>query len=337
MPRSPRTEALELAERAYALVDAKPLQASMLAEQALELARKRRDPEARVAALHALGFARFWLGDPRALATMRTAVRAGERAGDVRRVALARRNIALGLAYRGRAAQAVAEIETAQAALTGIDRARTEVFRIAVFHLAGRAREAWPASSEALRVLRRDGDTAWEARLLYNRGSSLAEVGDASAARRDLERARDLYAQLGSTAAVADARITLGRLRLVEGDVLDGLAELDAIDVGELSEWAACWLYLSRAEAFVALRLLPEARADFQRFVEASTRAHAVDSVNKARLEAARLALIAGDPAAATALAANRALPRPPPSSRSPQPSRKDRRALRRFGPGNAP
>ena len=36
----------------------------------------------------------------------------------------------------------------------------------------------------------------------------------------------------------------------------------DAIDTAVLSDWAACWLYLCRAEAFVSLRLLPEARRE---------------------------------------------------------------------------
>ena len=234
---------------------------------------------------------------------MQSAVRAGERAGFRHRAALARRNVALYLAYRGSAERAVREIEEARSALTGIERARTEVFRVAIFHLAGRARDAWPGTSDAVRVLRRRRDTVWEARLLYNRGASLADVGDAVAARRDLERARNLYAQLGLAAAVADARIVLARLRLVQGDVLDCLDELKAIELGELSDWAACWFFLTRAEAYVALRLLPEARGDLGRFVEASARAKAVDSVNKGRLDASRLALIAGDSTAAADLA----------------------------------
>lgn len=303
MTLAPGVEALGLAERAHALVQANPFQAHKLAEVALSRARAQRDVEGRVAALHALGFARVRLGDPRALRTMQAAVRAGERGGFPHRAALARRNVALYLAYRGSADRGVREIEAARAALTGVERARTEVFRIAIFHIAGRASEAWPGSSDALRELRRRGDTAWEARLLYNRGGSLAEVGDAASARRDLERARELYSQLGLAAAVADAQIILARLRLDDGDVLDCLRELEAIDRGELSDWAACWFFLRRAEAYVALRLLPEARIDLERFTEACTRAKAVDPVNKGRLHACQLALLSGEPAAAQSLA----------------------------------
>ena len=298
-----RREALELAESAYALVQADPFKAHGLAEEALAFARANRDAEARVASLHALGYARSRLGDPRALRTMREAVRAGMRDGFAHRAALARRNVALYLAYRGQAEQAMAEIDAARAALSGIDRARTEVFRIAVYERAGHVVAALPDSAGALRVLRRHGDVAWEARLVYNRGAALGEIGELGRAREDLERACELYDSLGLGAAVADARIELARLSALEGDPIRCLAELDAVDVTTLSDWAACWLYLNRAEAFVELRLLPEARADLARFEQSSAKAKAADSVNRSRLEAARLALIAGDAEAAAALA----------------------------------
>jgi hypothetical protein len=62
---------------------------------------------------------------------------------------------------------------------------------------------------------------------------------------------------------------------------------------------------LALPEVLVALRLLREARADLARFVESSARAGAADSVNKAKLDAARLALLAGDPESAASLAAS--------------------------------
>src|SRR5207249_6806571 len=115
--------------------------------------------EALVAGLHALGFARYVLGDPRALRTTRAAVSTGERYGHIHRAALARRTLAVFLAYAGRTTAALREIEAARGALTGIERARTEVFRIAVYELAGRADDALAGSDDALRVLRRAGDS----------------------------------------------------------------------------------------------------------------------------------------------------------------------------------
>ena len=298
---------LVLAEGALALVQENPRAGLIAAERALQLSRERRDPEAETAALHALGFARYTLGDPRALRTIRTAVRVGERSGNHRRAALARRNLALYLTYAGRTAEALREIERACASLAGIDAARSEVFRIAVFGAIGRAPAGLAESARALRALRRHGDRIWQARLLYNRGLLLSEVGDIRAAQQDLKAALALYAELGADAAVADAEIKLAHLRLLQGDPLGCLERLDAVDLERLSDWAACWLFLARAEAHVVLRLLPEARADLARFVEASARARAVDSVSKARLDAARLALLAGDARSAQALAASAA------------------------------
>src|ERR1700761_500566 len=93
-------DALELAQSAFELVERDASAAALLAERALRLARRRREPEATVAALHALSFAQHELGDQRAIQTIRRAVRSGERHGLVRRTALARRRLALDLASR---------------------------------------------------------------------------------------------------------------------------------------------------------------------------------------------------------------------------------------------
>ena len=153
------------------------------------------------------------LGDPRALQTMRAAVRTAERHEHHDRAARVRRNVAWHMAYRGNSAEAVSEIEKARANLHGIDRARSEVFRVGIYHLADRAAEALPASAEARRMLERLGDTAWEARLSYNRGVVLRQIGDHLAARKELERARDLLMRRSDMwLLLVDARIELGLL-----------------------------------------------------------------------------------------------------------------------------
>ena len=287
------------------LVQENPRTGLAAAERAVVLAREQGDGQAQAAALHALGFAQYALGDPRALRTVRRAVRVAEQHGDSRRAALARRNLAVYLVYAGKASAGLREIDAACASLHGIDRARSEVFRIAVLGLAGRMPASADESRRALRTLRRAGDRIWEARLLYNRGALFRDLGNPTAARRDLAAARTIYAELGADAAVEDADIKLAWLRYLEGAPTECLAELDAIDVDSLSDWAACWLFLTRAEVLVGLRLLPEARADLARFVETSARAGAVDSVKKAKLDAARLALLAGDAESAASLAAS--------------------------------
>ena len=304
MTLATRREPVQLAEEARALVQAKPLDAKDLAQEALQLARDRNDSEGEAAALHAFGFAQYALGDPGALGTMRSAIRLAERHGHLERAALTRRNLAMCLAYAGKARTSIREIEVARTTLRGIERARTEVFRIPVYEMAGRGAEGIAGSSAALRALRARGDSIWEARLLYNRAAALTKLGHHERAGTDLERARDLYDESGLDAAASDARIELARARFREGDYLACLADLDLVDVAGLSDWAACWLYLWRAEALVALRLLPEARADLARFEERSRAAEAVDSLNKERLDAARLALAAGDTETAAAMAA---------------------------------
>lgn len=299
----PQREAVALAERAREIVQASPVEGRRLAEDALRLARTTHDSDAEVAALHALGFALYALGEPEALPTMRAAIRLGERSGHTERAALARRNLALYLAYSGKARASLREIDAARAALHGVERARTEVFRIPVYEMASRGSEAVAGSGDALRALRRSGDTVWEARLLYNRAAALTTMGRHRLARTDLERARDLYAGLGLDAAADDARIELARAHSRDGDHVGCLAELDRVDVSKLSDWAACWFYFWRAEAFVELRLLPEATADLARFEERARRAAAVDSINQARLDGARLAIAAGDTARAIELA----------------------------------
>src|SRR5205807_3517243 len=89
---------LELAQSAFELVEADVSAAAALADRALRLARRQRHPEAEVAALHALSFAQYELGDVRAIRTIRSAVRFGEHYGLTRRTALARRRLALDLA-----------------------------------------------------------------------------------------------------------------------------------------------------------------------------------------------------------------------------------------------
>ncbi len=88
---------LEMAETAFARVEADAAGAERLAAEALQLARTRRSPDAEAAALHALAFARYELGDPRSLRSARAAVRVAERHGLTRRAAHARRRLAFDL------------------------------------------------------------------------------------------------------------------------------------------------------------------------------------------------------------------------------------------------
>jgi hypothetical protein len=291
---------LSLAEQAHALVESDALRAAHLAEQAFEVATARDIPEGRVAALHALGFARHELGDPRAIATLKTAVRIAERHGLHRRAAMARRPLAIYLAFAGSTRAAVRQIEAACAVLDGIELARSEVARIAVLHHAGRSPD--PATSErALGVLRREGDLFWEARLLNNRGVMLAERGDADAAERDLVRAHDLYTRVGATSGAIGAQCERVRVALARGDLPGCLQLLDSVDAAALSLRLRSELELLRAKALVALRQTAEAQTALE--LAHAIWSHAGYEDPEGRLEAIQLTLFAGDATGALSLA----------------------------------
>jgi CHAT domain-containing protein len=297
-----QVETIAVAEAAHRLVETDPARAAAMAEGALRQARARREREAEVLALHALGFARHELGDARAVRTLRAAVRVGERHGYLRRAAMARRPLAFCLAYGGALAAAQRELDAADAALDGIERARSEVFRFALLHLAGQAPTSLVASQRAVATLRRAGDGIWEARLLGNRGLLLAELGDADAAEPDLLRARDLFASQGATAAALGTDYELARVSLARGDLPTCLARLDAIEAaGGVPAMHNSSLELLRAKALVAARLIGEARESLDAAQDIWRRAGVDDP--DGRLEVARLTLLAGEPDRALALA----------------------------------
>ncbi len=293
-------DAQALADLAHSLVESNTRRAATVASRAVELARARRQPEAEVAALHALGFAFHELGDPRAIRTLRAAVRLAERNGLVQRAAMARRPLAIYLAYAGAIDAAVREIDAACAALDGLELARSQVSRLGVLHLTGGTlplRE----TDRAVETLRRAGDVVWEARLLKNRGFVLAERGDADAAEPDLARARDLYASVGATTAAVGAEYELARIDLARGNLPTCLARLDAIDTSGIPPRHRSALELLRAKALLAARLTREAQ-DALDLAVAIWRQAAVEDP-EGRLEVVALSLIAGDADRARALA----------------------------------
>ncbi len=294
-------EGLELAQAAFELVEADASAAALLAERALRLARSRGQPEAEVAALHALSFAQHELGDRRAILTIRRAVRSGERHGLTRRTALARRRLALDLAGRGAISAALRELELAYAALDAHEQARSEVFRVAVLWYAGTTTEPLTGTDAALATLRERGDAFWEAQLLRNRGGLLAERGQTVAAERDLVRARELFAELGATSAAFATETELARNALIRGDLPECLARLDAIDTRDVSPRIASELLLLRAQATAAAHLRSEALQALSD-AEVMKRRSGRDD-HGGRLEAIRLTLLAGDATAARALA----------------------------------
>ena len=163
------------AEEAHALVQVRPRAALALAERALAKASAEGDVPAQLAALQALGWAQGVLGDSAlALKTLRAGIRLGERVGDAQRVALLRRSMATRLAIAGRTREARREIEAALRPLSGQERARSQVHRMGIHYRSQVAdpeihRRVLADAAKAVRLLRREGDEIWEARVLYRR------------------------------------------------------------------------------------------------------------------------------------------------------------------------
>jgi hypothetical protein len=296
---APPQSALALAEQAYDSVQIRPRRAEALAEQALALARAERDTEAEVAALHALSWAQHVRGDPRTVATAKAGIRLAERYGDRRRAALLRRRLALSLANAGKIRAAEREIDVAIRELTGRDRARSEVFRMAIHRNAYgagsvRDREIVAASRRALRLLKGSDDAIWRARLLYNRGVFYWERGDDGAATRDFRRAFELYRDLGADAARIDAAAALAGVALLRGDVVGCLEQVAQVRVTLPSGHVCFALDEAEAAALAQARLIPEAEQAIRRHLELCIGAGRAVFASSALLDMAVMALAAG-------------------------------------------
>ncbi len=299
---------IALAEDAYALVQVDPRRALELAERAADAAASAGDAAAEVAALHALTWARFVLGDPSWLAAGRRGIRIGERHGEAQRVALLRRHLALDLAASGRTRAALRELALALDSLTGIERARSAVASVGIHrrlhapdptvhkHVVADARRA------AAR-LRAEGDALWEARLLFNLGILELERDEVDLADEDLRRAYDLYATVGASSAAADAQLTLAMVALRRGDVVASLKTLEAVDLGDAHGLALNNLLTCRLTACVQARLLAEASGTAAELVELSQTAGWLDHLAYNRLDQATVAVLSGEFEAASVLA----------------------------------
>src|SRR5437763_5205651 len=301
-PRS----ALAWAADAHALVQVRPRQAQALAERALAAAAADRDVEAEVLARYALGWAQHVLGDADAGKTLKAGIRLAERHGDRRGAGLLRRHLAFQLAEDGHLRAAQREIATAIGLLSGRDRAQSQVHRVDI-HRRSRSAEADAHrrvvgdAARALRLLRRDGDVIWEARLLFNRGLLHLDRGGLDRADADLNAARVLFTRAGADAAVVDTLTVLGGIALLRGDVLGCLKTLEdaqaSVPAGTIAYNLADWRVLALAQA----RLLPEARAAAESYVALCVRTGHAD--HEAALTLATIALMTGDAPAARTIA----------------------------------
>jgi hypothetical protein len=308
--RGDGSPALAWAEEAHALVEVRPRQAVALAERALATAMAESDVEAEVAARHALGWAQHVLGDARAKKTLRIGINLAERHRNKRGVGLLRRHLAFQLADDGQMRAAQREIAAATALLSGRDRAQSQVHRVDI-HRRSRSvdpdmhRRIVRDAARGLRVLRREGDAIWEARLLRNRGLLHLDRGELDRADADLQAARALFARQSADAAVVETVAVLAGIALVRGEVVASLKMLDdaqaSLPAGTHDYNLDHWRVLALTQA----RLLPEARAAAEAYAALCARTGHAD--HEAVLTLASIALMTGDARTAERLAAGAA------------------------------
>ena len=233
-PGGPAVTALEpvgLAEEANRLVGVAPQRALRVAREAVRAARAVGDPGAESQALRAQGRAYRELSRlDEAVDALRQAVARAESGGAAFAAGEARMSLAFVLLERGRTRQALAQADRAADGLRGVPAAHVVMQRGLLYQHCGRTGEALECYRRALPVLRRDGDTLHEARVLNNRGVLYLQAGRLAEAEVDVARAAELYTALGQDLAAADSDWNLGMIAARRGDIPTALRRYDAAD-----------------------------------------------------------------------------------------------------------
>ena len=260
------------------------------------LAAARRDPEARTVAERALGLAAQELNDLAASRHhLRRAVAIARRARLQEREDEAHRSLALTLAYAGRTAAALRQVDRA-------DGPRAVATRAMILSHAGRHADAVSVYSAALSGLR--GDAVWRARVLNNRGIARAYLGDLTSARGDLARAAALWDEAGMAVYAAATLHNLGWVVGRAGDVPGALDLLDrAAELARAGDVPRADLEGDRCEILLGAGLHDEARTAAGRAVRELERARLAAPLAEARLRHAAALAAYGDTAAAVAQA----------------------------------
>ena len=293
--------ALDSAHEALRLAEAAPADAVALAAATVRRARRSGDAVACAVAERAWGLALRQRGDlGGAVVHLQRGVRCAEQAGDDPVAAEARLTLAYSLAERGRAEQALDEVDTALAALAdGPGRARALAQRGGILLDLGRHAEALDHYRRAFPALRAAGDTLWIYRVVCNRGLAHAYRHEFAAAETDLRHAEQLAEELGLALAVGFARANLAFVLGLRGETGAAFAYSSAAE-GRIREHGGRVgeLLADRGELLLSVRLVGEARATAARAVTEFAREGRGLKLPEARLLLAEAALLDGEPAA---------------------------------------
>ncbi|MBX6356951.1 MAG: CHAT domain-containing protein [Micromonosporaceae bacterium] len=229
-----------------------------------------------------------------AIAELRMSLRFARASGDPGRVIDAQATLGLTLGLAGRTAAGLAALDEAVRASKGVLAGRVLLRRASLLRELGRYDQALGDLRQAIALLRRAGDTVWEARAYCHRFSILAMLGQAARADRDLAAAARLFADAGQELESAMAVHNRADVALQAGDLPAALGFLDdASRRYEALAVAVPNLPIDRCAVLLAAGLAPEAMA----VADAATRNPGY-ATKKAELlfAAARAALAAGEP-----------------------------------------
>ncbi len=203
----------------------RPADIARLAERVLATAP---DPAARSYAAQALGIASREKGDVGgAIRYFRTALAAAASCGSEREADV-QASLGPTLAYAGRSAEALRQMDAALSKVSGVMAARVRMRRGALLHILGRTDEAVDDYRRAARRLRVACDSIWEARTLINLSVALTDRGEAGAAEEALSRAEALLQASDQVFEAAVARCNRGLVASLLGNVPEALAHFDA-------------------------------------------------------------------------------------------------------------
>lgn len=290
---------LAAAEHAVNLASVDPDRARAEAESVFSVAA---DAESMVVACRALGLAHRELGDVEAaVAHLRAAVRRAEDGGLDRRAGEARMSLVAVLADRGDLVAALAEADAAAPVLRGGDAGRLLAQRALVLARAGRLDDALTSYHEALRQVRAEADSRFEAGILNNLGTLHVYRGDVRLAEETLQRCVEVASGAGLDHLTALARANLAFAAMRRGDAPRALALFDEVeDALDGTSGRVASIRLDRAEALLNVRLVGEARSVLGATIETLEASGFAADLAEARLMLARAELLDDDAAAAT-------------------------------------
>lgn len=227
----------ELAQAALRRADVDAGRAAPFAERAVRQAAAAGDDVAASVAERAWGRALLQCGDvENAIRHLRRSVVLAERTGAADLAGEARIPLAAALLQRGRAGEALREIDTAVGRLDGGGNARARAQRADLLHQLGRLSAAQAEYDAAIPLLRCAGDALNLQRALVNRGILDTERYAFAAAEANLREADELAGALGRRLAAGIIAENLGFLETLRGDVPAALAHLGRAEraIGEL-------------------------------------------------------------------------------------------------------